>query len=69
MTLHSTTTEFARTAFKVGENIGHDDKHDTADQSDLTTIFLFIAIGLLMTAIFFSLGFGPEFGGILATSG
>jgi hypothetical protein len=65
MTLYSATTEFARTS----ANIGHDDKCETADQSDLTTIFLLIAVGLLMTAVFFSLGFGPEFGGILATSG
>jgi hypothetical protein len=65
MTVYSTTTEFARTS----ANIGHDDKSETADQSDLATIFLLIAMGLLMTAVFFSLGFGPEFGGILATSG
>jgi hypothetical protein len=69
MTFYSTTTEFARTVFWVCANIGHDDKRDTADPTDLATIFLFVAVGLVLTAVFFSLGFGAEFGRILATWG
>jgi hypothetical protein len=64
----STTTEIGRAAFKVCSRVGRDDILPT-DRSDLTAIFLFIALGLLLTAVFFSLGFGPEFNRVLAASG
>jgi hypothetical protein len=69
MTSNSTTTQFDRTVFGAEANGGHDDNRDTGDQSELTIIILLIAAGLVLTAAFFAVGFGPEFGRILATSG
>jgi hypothetical protein len=65
----STTTEIGCAAFKVCSRVGRDDIRIPTDRSDLTAIFLFIALGLLLTAVFFSLGFGPEFNRVLAASG
>ena len=68
MTFHSTTT-IGRIVFRVRAKVGRDDIRVPANQSDLETIFLFIALGLTVTAVFFSLGFGPEIGLTLAASG
>jgi hypothetical protein len=69
MTSNSTTTQFDRTVLGTGANVVHGDKRDTGDQSELTIIILLTAAGLVLTAAFFAVGFGPEFGRILATSG
>jgi hypothetical protein len=69
MTSNSTTKQFDRTVFGTGANVIHGDERDTGDQSELTIIILLIAAGLVLTAAFFAVGFGAEFGRILATSG
>jgi len=69
MTSYSTSTEFGRSVFRMWAEAGRDDIRVPADRSDLTSVFLFIALGLLLMAVFFLLGFGQEFGRILAASG
>jgi hypothetical protein len=46
-----------------------DDALVPADQVDLMLVLLFVAIGILLTAVFFTLGFWVEFGRILAAVG
>jgi hypothetical protein len=69
MTFYLTTTEIGRVVFRLRAKFGRDEIHVAADRSDLETIILFMALGLSLTAVFFSLGFGPEIGRILAASG
>jgi hypothetical protein len=45
-----------------------DDARVSADQADLIAVFLFVAVGLLLTAAFFALGLAAEIGEILAAS-
>jgi hypothetical protein len=40
--------------------VGHDDTQVFADQADLTAACLFVALGLLLTAAFFTAGFGQR---------
>ncbi|MBO0754852.1 MAG: hypothetical protein J2P54_03255 [Bradyrhizobiaceae bacterium] len=67
--LHSTTMEGGRAEFNVFARIDHDDARALADEADLTAVIIFVAIGLLLTAAFFTLGFGTEIVRILAASG
>jgi hypothetical protein len=69
MAFYSTTTEFGRFVFRMWAKVGRDHIHLPNDWSDLKTVFLFIALGLLLMAVFFLPGFGQEFGRILAASG
>jgi predicted Co/Zn/Cd cation transporter (cation efflux family) len=69
MMFHSTTIEIGRGVFRACAKVGRDDTRVPVGRSDLTPIFLLIAGGLLLTALFFSLGFGPETSRMLAASG
>jgi hypothetical protein len=69
MTVYSTTMEIGRAVFRMCAEVGRADIRVPADRSDLEAILLFAALGLLLTAVFFSLGFWSEFGRILAASG
>jgi hypothetical protein len=69
MTFYLTTTEISHAVSRVRAQVGRDDIPVPADRSDLEAILLFTALGLLLTAVFFSLGFGPMIGQILAASG
>jgi hypothetical protein len=66
--VYSTSTEVGRRVFSAFAR-DRDDARVSADQADLIALFLFVAIGLLLTAAFFALGFGAEVGEILAASG
>jgi hypothetical protein len=65
--VYSTSTEVGRGAFNAFAR-DRDDARVSADQTDLVAVFLFVAIGLLLTAAFFMLGFGAEIGEILAVA-
>jgi hypothetical protein len=69
MAFHSATTGLGRAVLNALDD--HDDARVPADQvkADLTAVFLFIVIGLSLTAAFFMLGFGAEIGEILAAFG
>jgi hypothetical protein len=43
-----------------------DNARVSSDQADLIAVLLFVAVGLLLTAAFFMLGFGAMVGEILA---
>jgi hypothetical protein len=62
------TTVVARGVFKMFARANSDNEVVPADQSDLIVVLLFVAIGLLLTAVFVTLGFGAEIGQILAVS-
>jgi hypothetical protein len=66
---YSTITEVGRTVFEVFAKIGRDNTLVSAAQVDLMAVYLFVALGLLLTAAYFTAGFGAEFGQILAVSG
>jgi hypothetical protein len=59
------TTEVGRAIFKMFARAGRDDTLVPADQADLIVVLLFVAIGILLTAVFFMFGFWIEFGQIL----
>jgi hypothetical protein len=69
MMFYSTITEVGRTIFVLFAKIGRDKMLVSADQVDLTAVCLFVALGLLLTAAYFTAGFGAQFGQILAVSG
>jgi hypothetical protein len=69
MTFYSATTEIGRAVLNTLARHDRDDAHVPADHVDLTAVFLFVAAGLLLTAAFFTLGFGAQIGEILAASG
>jgi hypothetical protein len=63
------TTEVGRGIFKMFARCDRDEALVPADQVDLMLVLLFVAIGILLTAVFFTLGFWVEFGRILAAAG
>jgi hypothetical protein len=64
-----TTTEIGRGVFNaIARVVDRDVERVAADQADLIVVLLFVAIGLLLTAAFVTLGFGAEIGEILAVS-
>jgi hypothetical protein len=63
------TTEVGRGIFKMFARADRDDALVPVDQVDLMLVLLFVAIGILLTAVFFTLGFWVEFGRILAAVG
>jgi hypothetical protein len=65
--VYSTSTEVGRRVFSKFAR-DRDDARVSADQADLIALFLFVAIGLLLTAAFFALGLAAEIGEILAAS-
>jgi hypothetical protein len=68
MMFYSTITEVGRTVSDALARVGRDDTH-LAERADLTAVLLFVAGGLLLTAAFFTAGFGAEIGQVLAASG
>jgi hypothetical protein len=64
---YSISTEVGRVVFNAFAR-DREDARISADQADLIAVLLFVAVGLLLTAAFFMLGFGPEIGQILAVS-
>jgi hypothetical protein len=66
MMFYSTITEVVSDALA---KVGRDDTQVSADQADLTAVILFVAVGLLLTAAFVTVGFGAEIGQILAACG
>jgi hypothetical protein len=69
MMFYSTITEVGRTVSDALARVGRDDTHLSAERADLTAVLLFVAGGLLLTAAFFTAGFGAEIGQVLAASG
>jgi hypothetical protein len=66
---YSLTLEIGRGVFSAFVRmVDRDDARVPADLSELIIVLLFVAIGLLLTAAFFILGFGVEFGQTLAVS-
>jgi hypothetical protein len=65
--IFSTTTDFERTAFGAFATVRRDERA-SVDEGDLLIVMLFVAIGLLLTAIFFTGSFA-EFGQILSAAG
>jgi hypothetical protein len=66
---YSLTLEIGRGVFSAFVRmVDRDDARVPADLSELIIVLLFVAIGLLLTAAFFTLGFGVEFGQTLAVS-
>jgi hypothetical protein len=63
------TTEVRRAIFKMFARADRDDARVIADQADLIVVLLFVAVGILLTTVFFVFGFWVEFGRILAASG
>jgi hypothetical protein len=67
---YSLTAEIGRSFFNAFTKVvDRDDARLPADQGDLIVVLLFVAIGILLTALFFLLGFWVEFGQILAAAG
>lgn len=62
--IYSTCADF--NAFAKGDRA---DARVLADTADLTAVISFVAIGLLLTAAFFTLGFGTQILLTLAASG
>jgi hypothetical protein len=72
MTFYSAVSgEFANSIVSDAfAEVGRDtDTRVSVDETDLIAVMLFTAIGLLLTAAFFTGGFGAEIGQILAVSG
>jgi hypothetical protein len=67
MTLYSTTTKFGSAASDAFATVGRDARV-SVDQASLIVVMLFAAIGLLLTATFFTTGSLAEFGQILAAA-
>lgn len=65
---YSTTMELGRTVSSAFAKVGRDDARVSPDQSDLIAVSVFVVLGLLLTAAFFTIGFGAEIGEILAIS-
>jgi heme/copper-type cytochrome/quinol oxidase subunit 2 len=63
------TTEVGRHIFKMFAGADRDDALVPADQADLIVVLLFVAVGILLTVVFFMFGFWVEFGRILAAVG
>jgi hypothetical protein len=67
---YSLTAEIKRIFFNAfAIVVDRDEELVTADQADLMVVLLFVAIGILLTAAFVMLGFGPEIGQILGAAG
>jgi hypothetical protein len=67
MAFHSATTGLGRAVLNALDD--RDNARVPAAHIDLTAMFLFVAVGLLLTAAFFTIGFGAEIGEILAAAG
>jgi hypothetical protein len=65
---YSVTAEIGRSFFNAFTKVDRDDARVIADHADLIVVLLFVAIGLLLTAVFVLLGFGVEIGEILAAA-
>jgi len=66
---YSLTSEIGRGVFNAfARVVDRDNARVPADQSDLIVVLLFVVIGLLLTAAFFTAGFAAEIGDILAVS-
>jgi hypothetical protein len=67
---YSLTAEIGRSFSNAFTKVvDRDDARAIADQTDLIVVLLFVAMGLLLTAVFVLLGFGVEIGQILAAAG
>jgi uncharacterized transporter YbjL len=67
---YSVTAEIGRSFFNAFTKVvDRDDARVPSDQVDLMPVLLFVALGILLTAVFFTLGFWVEFGRILAVAG
>jgi len=67
---YSLTAEIGRGVFNAfARVVDLVDARSPADQAHLIAVLLFVAIGLLLTTVFFILGFAVEFGTILAAAG
>jgi hypothetical protein len=62
-------TEVGRGIFKMFARGDRDEALVPADPADLIVVLLFVAVGILLTAVFFMFGFWVEFGRILAAAG
>jgi hypothetical protein len=62
------TTEVGRAIFKMFARSDRDDALVPADQADLIVVMLFVAVGILLTSVFFMFGYWVEFGRILAAA-
>ena len=69
MPLYLTTMELGRTASETLAKVGRDDRRISAERIDLTVVILFVAGGLLLTAAFFTAGFGADIAQVLTASG
>jgi hypothetical protein len=58
--LYSSTMERGRIDFNAFARVDRNDARVLAHQADLTAVILFVAIGLMLTAAFFALGFGTQ---------
>jgi hypothetical protein len=67
--IYSTTMESSCADFDAFAKGDRADARVLADTADLTAVISFVAIGLLLTAAFFTLGFGAQILQILAASG
>jgi hypothetical protein len=52
MTLYSTTAELGRAVSDAFAKVGRNDMRVSVDQTDLIVVLQFVAIGLVLTAIF-----------------
>jgi hypothetical protein len=66
--MYSAPIKVGRAVFDEFAKVDRDDARVSADQADLIVVLLFVAIGLLLTGVFFMLGFGADIGQILAVS-
>jgi uncharacterized RDD family membrane protein YckC len=67
---YSLTLEIGRGIFNAfARVVDRDGGRVSADQADLIVVLLFVAIGVLLTAIFFIASSLADFGQILAVSG
>jgi hypothetical protein len=70
VSFYSLTTEIGRGVFSAfARVVDRVEARAPTDQAHLVAVLLFVAIGLLLTAAFFILGFAVEFGRILAAAG
>lgn len=67
--IYATIMEVGRSISDAFAKAERDDTRVSAERVDLTAVILFVAGGLLLTAAFFTAGFGAQIGQILAASG
>lgn len=66
---YSTTMDHERTVSDAFAKLGLDDPHVSAIQAEMTVVLLFVAIGVLLTATFFTVSPLADLGQILAVAG